>query len=200
MVLSMHLSGRERQAWRFGYGMMFSVVAQDPGPRGGAARQGALRLAGRDVRCALGRAGVRAAAEKREGDGATPAGIWPLRSVLWRPDRIEAPSTRLPARPIKQDDGWCDAPLDPAYNRPVGLPYGASAEAMWREDEVYDLIAVLGYNDAPVVPGAGSAIFLHVARADYAPTEGCIAMALGDLRELLARAVPGDAVGVALCS
>jgi L,D-peptidoglycan transpeptidase YkuD (ErfK/YbiS/YcfS/YnhG family) len=178
--------------------MMFSVFAEQPEPGGGAAQQGRLRLGGREARCALGRTGIRPAADKREGDGATPAGVWPLRRVLWRPDRIEAPSLRLPALPIKPDDGWCDAPLDPAYNRPVDLPYPASAEQMWRGDGVYDLVAVLGYNDAPVVPGAGSAIFLHVARPDYSPTEGCIAMALADLLDLLARAALGDSVRVAL--
>jgi L,D-peptidoglycan transpeptidase YkuD (ErfK/YbiS/YcfS/YnhG family) len=166
--------------------MMFSVSAD-----------GWLSLAGRDVRCALGRAGVRTAADKREGDGATPAGLWPLRSVLWRPDRLTAPSSRLPVWAIQPDDGWCDGPLDPAYNRPVRLPYGASAERLWREDGVYDLVVLLGYNDTPVVPGAGSAIFMHVARPDYAATEGCIALALEDLVELVSRAAPGDAVRVA---
>ena len=155
-------------------------------------------MADREARCALGRAGIRPAADKREGDGATPAGVWPLRTVLWRPDRIGAPVSRLPGRRIRQHDGWCDAPLDTAYNRPVDLPYPASAERLWREDAVYDLVVVLGYNDSPVIPGAGSAIFLHVARPDYAPTEGCIAMALGDLLELLGRAGPGDAIYVAL--
>lgn len=166
--------------------MMFSVSGD-----------GRLSLAGRDVRCALGRAGVRNAAGKREGDGATPAGLWPLRRLLWRPDRLAAPSSRLPRAAIGPDDGWCDAPRDRAYNRPVRLPYPASAERMWREDGVYDVVVVLGYNDAPVVPGAGSAIFMHVARPDYAATEGCIALALEDLVELVSRAAPGDAVRVA---
>jgi L,D-peptidoglycan transpeptidase YkuD (ErfK/YbiS/YcfS/YnhG family) len=165
--------------------MMFSVSAD-----------GRLSLAGRDRRCALGRGGVRF--DKREGDSATPAGVWPLRTMLWRPDRLSVPSSRLPARAIGPDDGWCDAPLDPAYNRPVRLPYPASAERMWREDGVYDLVVVLGYNDAPVVHGAGSAIFMHVARSDYAATEGCIALALEDLVELVSRAAPGDAVRVAV--
>ncbi len=167
--------------------MMFSVSPD-----------GWLNLAGRGVRCALGRGGVRNAPDKREGDGATPAGVWPLRGVLWRPDRLTAPASRLPAGPIQPDDGWCDAPGDPAYNRPVRLPYPAGAERLWREDGVYDLVVVLGYNDAPVVPGAGSAIFVHVARPDYAATEGCIAVALEDLVELVSRAAPGDAMRVAL--
>ncbi|MDB5480573.1 MAG: hypothetical protein JWO83_1626 [Caulobacteraceae bacterium] len=166
--------------------MMFSVSPE-----------GRLSLEGRELRCALGRGGVCPAADKREGDGATPAGVWPLRSVLWRPDRVPAPASRLPVRAIDPDDGWCDAPLDPAYNRPVRLPYRASAERMWREDGVYDLVVVLGYNDSPVVSGAGSAIFMHVARPGYAATEGCIALALDDLVALVGAAAPGDAVRVA---
>jgi len=177
---------------------MFSVVADVGHSReSGRGATGFLRLGGREMRCALGRAGIRSAADKREGDGATPAGHWPLRNVLWRPDRMAAPSTRLPVRAIEPDDGWCDAPRDAAYNLPVRLPYPASAERLWRNDEVYDLVVVLGYNDAPVVPGVGSAIFLHVARPDYAATEGCIAIARDHLLELVARAAPGDAVLVA---
>jgi len=157
---------------------------------------GRLILAARPVRCALGRAGVCPHEEKREGDGRTPAGTWPVRRVLWRPDRLATPSSRLPTTAIEPDDGWCDAPLDPAYNRPVRLPYPASAERMWRPDGLYDLVVVLGYNDDPVVPGAGSAIFMHVARADYAPTEGCIAVHKEDLMALVTCAAPGDTVQV----
>jgi L,D-peptidoglycan transpeptidase YkuD (ErfK/YbiS/YcfS/YnhG family) len=102
----------------------------------------------------------------------------------------------LPNAPLAEDDGWCDAPDDPAYNQPVRLPYPASAERLWCDDRVYDLIVVLGYNDDPVVPGAGSAIFLHLARPDYAPTQGCIALAATDLLHLLSLARPGDALRV----
>jgi L,D-peptidoglycan transpeptidase YkuD (ErfK/YbiS/YcfS/YnhG family) len=158
---------------------------------------GRLAFAGRTVRCTLGRGGVRPAAQKREGDGATPAGAWPLRRLLWRPDRVARPATALPASPIGPHDGWCDGPDDPSYNRPVALPYPASAERLWREDHLYDLLVVLGHNDDPVVAGAGSAIFLHLARPDFAPTEGCIALAEPDLRDLLACAAPGDVLVVA---
>jgi L,D-peptidoglycan transpeptidase YkuD (ErfK/YbiS/YcfS/YnhG family) len=155
---------------------------------------GGFDLNGRQVRCALGPTGVTAAAAKREGDGASPAGAWPLRRVLWRPDRRPAPKTALPARPLTPDDGWCDDPADPAYNRAVTLPYPASAERLWRDDGVYDVIVILGHNDDPVVPGAGSAIFLHLARRDYAPTQGCVALAASDLEDLLRVARPGDAL------
>ena len=155
---------------------------------------GWMELPGRLARCALGPSGVVAGGAKREGDGATPAGVWPMREAFWRPDRGDPPATRLPTRPIEPDLGWCDAPDDPGYNRLVRLPYAASAEALWRDDRLYDLMVVLGYNDDPVVAGAGSAIFLHLAKPDYAPTQGCVALAASDLTHLLALARPGDAV------
>jgi L,D-peptidoglycan transpeptidase YkuD (ErfK/YbiS/YcfS/YnhG family) len=142
------------------------------------ARIGAMR-----VRRAVGRGGL--VLDKREGDGGTPIGAWPLREVFYRPDRMAMPVTRLPVRPLAPTDGWCDAPGDARYNRPVRLPYPASAEQLWRGDHVYDLIVVVGYNDAPVVPGKGSAIFLHLARSNYAPTAGCVAFARGHLLSIL---------------
>jgi L,D-peptidoglycan transpeptidase YkuD (ErfK/YbiS/YcfS/YnhG family) len=142
-------------------------------PRG-AARWGRLRL-----RCAVGRGGVTMA--KREGDGATPVGAWPMRELLYRADRVLRPRTALPAHVIRRDDGWCDAPEDALYNRPVRHPYPASAEHLWRADRLYDLVVPLGWNDAPPAPGRGSAIFLHIAGRGYAPTAGCVALARRDL-------------------
>ena len=162
-----------------------------------ARADGVLDLGDRAVRCALGPAGVVPAAAKREGDGASPAGVWPIRDVIYRPDRGPPPATQFRVRAMAPDDGWCDDPADPAYNRPVKLPYPASAETMWRDDALYDIVVVLGHNDDPVVPGMGSAIFLHVARPDYSPTHGCVAVARADLEELLAHAHPGDAVEIA---
>lgn len=147
---------------------------------------GRLVFQGRTYRCALGRAGIVAAQRKREGDGATPAGLLPLRRIHYRADRGPIPATALPRSPIAPDDGWCDDPADPAYNRPVRRPFAASHEAMWRDDALYDIVGELGWNDAPVVPGRGSAIFLHLARADCGPTEGCVALARGDLLSVLA--------------
>jgi L,D-peptidoglycan transpeptidase YkuD (ErfK/YbiS/YcfS/YnhG family) len=152
------------------------------------AAEGYLSLQGRRYRCALGRTGL--VRDKREGDGATPIGDYPLRRALYRADRLDAPKIKLPLQAIRPDDGWCDAPADPAYNRQVRLPYAASAEALWRQDHLYDVVVVLGQNDDPPVPERGSAIFLHVARPDYGPTEGCVALALDDLLELLAEAGP----------
>ncbi len=156
--------------------------------------EGLLRLRGRDFRCALGHGGI--AAHKMEGDGATPAGLLPLRRVLFRADRLAAPACAVPVEPIGPQDGWCDDPLDPAYNRPVRLPYAGRHEELWRTDAVYDIVAVLGWNDAPVQRDRGSAIFLHLARPGFPPTEGCVALALDELRAVLgmglsAISVPG---------
>ena len=109
---------------------------------------------------------------------------------------MPAPRTQLLLRAIQQDDGWCDAPGDPNYNRLVKLPYRASAENMWREDHLYDLVVIIGFNDAPVIAGAGSAIFLHVARPDYGPTRGCIALALTDLLDVVALLQRGDTISL----
>lgn len=149
---------------------------------------------GRQFRCALGPAGPRLG--KREGDGATPVGRFLLRHVLYRPDRLAPPATGLPVQPLQPQDGWCDDTVDAAYNRAVRLPYAGRHEKLWRDDEVYDVIVVIGHNDDPPVPGLGSAVFLHVARADYGPTEGCVALALADLLGVLAEAKPGDALEV----
>ncbi|MBS0333766.1 MAG: hypothetical protein JSS35_13440, partial [Proteobacteria bacterium] len=135
--------------------MIFTATAEGDGTTGWLALGG-----GRRVRCALGKGGVTPAAEKREGDGASPLGTWTIRRLLYRPDKGPAPATGLPAAAIAPDDGWCDAPDDPAYNQPVKTPYAASHEKLWRDDGLYDLVLVLGYNDAPAVAGKGSAIFL----------------------------------------
>jgi len=143
-----------------------------------------LFYGGRRVACAVGRGGIRR--EKREGDGATPVGTFALRGLYFRPDRGHVPRSALPLWPLNPRLGWCDDPLDAAYNRAVSLPYGASAERLWRSDRLYDLIVPLGYNDACRRAGAGSAIFLHQARPGLTPTEGCIAVRPDDLRALLA--------------
>jgi L,D-peptidoglycan transpeptidase YkuD (ErfK/YbiS/YcfS/YnhG family) len=140
---------------------------------------GALRL-----RAAFGQGGIRA--DKREGDQATPAGLLALRRVLYRADRGPLPRAAVPCEPLAPDDGWCDDPDHPDYNRQVRLPHPAGHEALWRQDALYDLIGVLGWNDSPAVSGRGSAIFLHVATADLAPTAGCIALPAAELRQLLA--------------
>ncbi len=161
---------------------------------------GRLSIDGRITRCAIGRGGIVPATAKLEGDRASPAGLWPLRRAFWRSDRAPPPSTRLPLAAIAPTDGWCDAPGDEHYNRLVTLPYTASAESLWRVDRLYDLVIVLGHNDDPVIAGAGSAIFLHLARDDFAPTDGCIATGRADLLDIVSRAGPNDVLRIAASS
>jgi L,D-peptidoglycan transpeptidase YkuD (ErfK/YbiS/YcfS/YnhG family) len=136
------------------------------------------------VRCIIGRSGVRAM--KREGDGATPLGSWRLMRLRRRPGRLRGVTTSLPSTPIRPDDGWCDAPADPNYNRPVRLPYRASHERLWRDDHLYDAIVVLDHNHLPRKRNGGSAIFLHLVSADGRPTQGCVAVSQSSMRKLLA--------------
>lgn len=147
--------------------------------------------------CAIGRSGVIAADKKAEGDGMSPLGQWAVRRAYWRSDRLNEPETVLVIDPIRTDDGWCDAPEDPAYNLPVRLPYPASCETMTREDGLYDLVVVLGHNDDPPRPGLGSAIFLHCASPDFKPTEGCVAIERSRLIELVKRLTPQDWIEIA---
>ena len=151
-------------------------------------------LAHRDrlYRCVLGKGGL--TSNKREGDGATPIGRFTVRDLLFRRDRIVAPTTGLASRAINVDAGWSDDPADPAYNREIRRPHRFSHETLYREDGLYDLIVPLGYNDEPAVSGLGSAIFLHVARNDYGPTEGCVAVDRTDLVNIIYYLTIGDAL------
>jgi len=161
-----------------------------------ASSKGVLTGPNIEFRCAIGKGGMTEAAKKREGDGASPIGAWEMRRVFYRRDKISALETDLSLVPITEEDGWCDDPADPLYNRPVTLPYPASHEKLWRDDNVYDIIVELGHNDDPPVPGLGSAIFLHVAKPDYGPTEGCIALGEDDLRQVLKIAEPGTILSI----
>ncbi len=148
---------------------------------------GRFVVGGHVFRAALGARGV--LAFKEEGDEATPAGVLPLRRVLYRADRLRPPDCTVPLEPIGQTDGWCDDPAHRDYNRMVRLPHDGRYEELWRADGLYDVIGVLGWNDAPVERKRGSAIFLHVAKPDYAPTKGCVALARPDLLRVLAMGV-----------
>jgi L,D-peptidoglycan transpeptidase YkuD (ErfK/YbiS/YcfS/YnhG family) len=158
-----------------------------------AARRGHLQFGPFRMPCALGRSGIKVL--KREGDGATPLGRFPFRYAFYRPQTSRL-RTALALRPIRPNDGWCDSPVDRNYNRPVRLPYSASAEHLWRADGLYDVVVVLGYNDVPRVRNRGSAIFMHIARGDLKPTEGCIALRSRDLRRLMSAVPRGGEVVV----
>jgi len=160
--------------------------------------------------CAIGKGGLIDAADKREGDNMTPRGTYPLRACYWRPDKLDPPKTALPLVPLRPNMGWCDDPEHVRYNQLVSIPSPPSAalnispthagrvegvqpkpnfssyETLWRDDDCYDLILSIGYNDDPILAGRGSAIFMHIAKPDYSGTEGCVALAKEDLLEVLA--------------
>lgn len=151
--------------------------------RPGRPTLGILMAGQRTIPVVLGRTGVRT--NKREGDGATPAGLFrPLR-LWWRPDRGPRPQTRLPTRRIGPDLAWCEDPADRRYNRPFRRSANEPGDRLWRDDRLYDLIVEIDHNTRPRVAGHGSAVFLHVARPDRSPTAGCVAMGAGELRWLL---------------
>jgi L,D-peptidoglycan transpeptidase YkuD (ErfK/YbiS/YcfS/YnhG family) len=172
---------------------MPSPIALIVTPDSETPQRGTLRCGDHIFPCVLGRSGINT--HKHEGDGATPVGRFPLRRVLYRADRLTPPETKLSVAAIARDDGWCDDPGNARYNRPVTLPYATSAEAMWRDDHLYDVVVILGHNDDPVVPGAGSAIFLHVA-SDHEPTAGCVALRRDDLLAVLRIAGPGSVIDI----
>lgn len=146
--------------------------------------------------CLVGKSGIVDGREKREADGATPAGTWPLREVLYRPDRLTPSCPALPARAIGEEDGWCDDPAKAEYNRPVTLPFAGSHERLWREDHAYDVVVPLGYNDDPPVAGMGSAIFLHCIEEGRTFTEGCVAIAPGPMMDLLPLLEPDTVITI----
>jgi L,D-peptidoglycan transpeptidase YkuD (ErfK/YbiS/YcfS/YnhG family) len=137
---------------------------------------------------ALGRSGIKA--NKREGDGATPHGIFhPLR-LWWRADRHPRPRTLLPVRAITPADGWCEDPSDRNYNRAVRLDGDSSADRLSRDDHLYDYVIEIDQNTRPRIAGRGSAVFLHLARENFGPTAGCVAMTRPAMLRLLARLEP----------
>jgi len=157
-----------------------------------SAAQNGYQLATEDgvFNCIIGKSGMIAAADKREGDMATPIGDWPLRHLYYRPDQLEAPDCALPTCPLTPELGWCDDPSSAAYNQLIKLPFAASHETLWRADRRYDLLVVLGHNDNPPVPNMGSAIFLHLCDDDTKFTAGCVAVKLDDLKQILHKAGP----------
>jgi L,D-peptidoglycan transpeptidase YkuD (ErfK/YbiS/YcfS/YnhG family) len=153
--------------------------------RPGAPSAGWLRLGQRALPVAIGRCSI--SANKREGDGTTPRGRFRLVRLWWRADRAPRPATLLPARAIRRDDAWCEDPHDRRYNRPIRTAADTHGDRLWRNDRLYDLIVELDHNTRPRVANRGSAVFIHVARPDFAPTAGCVALTAADLRILIGR-------------
>ena len=144
--------------------------------------------------CALGRGGV--TSMKREGDGAAPRGRFRLARVYYNPLHVPRPRTGLPISVLRRDDGWCNGIGDRNSNRPVRHPYPASAERLWRDDGLYDLVVVIDCNLRPRVQGRGSAIFMHIATPELRPTEGCIALSRPHLTRLIERLRPATRITI----
>lgn len=166
------------------------VVRRMPGERSRAH----LAVGPLTLPAAIGRSGI--TIFKREGDGATPLASMGLIEGFYRADRRWRPETRLPMRPIRPGDGWCDAPFHARYNRPVRLPFSASHEAMWRKDGLYDIVLVMDWNVRSRTMGTGSAIFMHLIRPGFLPTEGCIALRPRDMERLLRAVGEGTRITV----
>lgn len=137
----------------------------------------------RTYRCAIGSGGF--STDRKEGDASTPIGIFPIHYVLYRPDRLGPPKTNLPVSKLNRNSAWCNDPSHKDYNQLIKLPHPAAHERLWRKDNIYDIILVIGFNVSPVKKFLGSAIFVHVARPKYGLTQGCIALAKSDLEQIL---------------
>jgi L,D-peptidoglycan transpeptidase YkuD (ErfK/YbiS/YcfS/YnhG family) len=157
-------------------------------PAAGNPRRGWLTAAGLTVPVALGRGGIKA--DKREGDGGTPRGIFRPRQLWWRADRHPRPKTHLPIRAIRPEDGWCEDPSSRHYNQPVRLEGEQGGDRLTRADHLYDFIVEIDHNTSPRVASRGSAVFLHLARTDFSPTAGCVSMTRSAMLRLLERLGP----------
>ena len=158
-------------------------------PRAGNRARGWLLAGPFRIPCALGPAGI--VRDKREGDGATPAGRLRLLWGYYRADRPRPTAGGLTLIAMRRDQGWCEDPASGRYNRPVRLPAADCTDAMRRDDALYDLVFVLDYNFTRRVKGRGSAIFFHLARPGLTPTAGCVAIAAADMRKLAPRLARG---------
>jgi L,D-peptidoglycan transpeptidase YkuD (ErfK/YbiS/YcfS/YnhG family) len=157
-------------------------------PAAGQPSRGWLVADGLAIPVALGRGGLRA--NKREGDGGTPRGTFhPLR-LWWRADRHPRPRTFLPVRAISPADAWCEDAADRHYNQPIRLERGAGGDRLTRADHLYDFIIEIDHNTRPRIAGRGSAVFLHLARDNFGPTAGCVAMMRPMMLRLLRRIGP----------
>ena len=157
-----------------------AIVVARPSDR----TKGEVVIGGLRIPCALGRSGPKTT--KREGDGATPRTLLGPVAILLRPGPFR-PRTRLPVRLIRKDDARCDDPASFRYNKPVKLPFAAGHERMWRDDALYDVVIDTDWNLVPALRGRGSAIFIHIAREGFRPTEGCIAFTPKGMRSFLSR-------------
>jgi len=146
-------------------------------------KSGYLKYKNFRFRCALGKSGIKK--KIKEGDNITPIGIFEITKIYYRPDKVKKIKTSIQKIKIKKNMGWCDDPKSNYYNQQINLPSKFSYERLYRKDHIYDLLAVINYNVNPVIKNNGSAIFIHIAKNNYKPTKGCIALRKADLIKLL---------------
>ena len=135
------------------------------------------------AKCAIGKRGI--SIKKREGDFVTPKGTFKIKEIFYRKDRVQRLITRLKKTVIKKNMGWCDDPKSKKYNKLIYFPFKYSAEKLYRKESIYDIILVLNFNMNPIRKNKGSAIFIHIAKKNYEPTKGCIAVKKKDLIKIL---------------
>jgi L,D-peptidoglycan transpeptidase YkuD (ErfK/YbiS/YcfS/YnhG family) len=192
LVPKLNRPGRPGTLCKLMQQLVFSLIRVRRRTAGGS--RGVLLAGPHTLPVVLGRSGI--AADKREGDGATPRGRFRLVRLWWRADRLPRPMTRLPVRRIDPALAWCEDPLDRRYNRPFRRSANEPGDRLWRNDRLYDLVIEISHNTRPRVAGRGSAVFVHVARPDRSGTAGCVALAAKDLRRLLGRLGPGTWIDI----
>jgi L,D-peptidoglycan transpeptidase YkuD (ErfK/YbiS/YcfS/YnhG family) len=148
-------------------------------------KSGYLKYKKLKFRCTLGKAGIKK--KIMEGDNITPKGIFKIIKIYYRPDKIKEIKTLIKKIKIKKNMGWCDDIKSRFYNQQIKLPANYSHEKLYRNDNLYDLIAVLNYNIDPIIKNKGSAIFLHIAKNSYQETKGCIALKKKHLIEIISK-------------
>ena len=163
-------------------------------PKAGNRARGWLTAGPFRIPCALGPAGI--VRLKREGDQGTPAGRFKLLWGFCRADRVPLRFAGAPLKPMRRDQGWCEDPASPRYNRPVRLPARDCTDRMWRADHLYDLTFVLDQNFSRRAKGRGSAIFLHLCRPGLTPTAGCVAISAADMLKLAPLLAPGAVMAI----
>jgi len=148
-------------------------------------KTGYLKYKNFKFRCSLGKASIKK--KIKEGDNITPKGIFKIIKIYYRADRIKKIKIPVQTIKIRKNIGWCDDSKSKHYNKQINLPTNYTHEKLYRDDNLYDLIAVLNYNSNPVIKNKGSAIFIHIARRSYKKTKGCIALKKKDLIQLISQ-------------
>ena len=157
-------------------------------------KSGYLEFKKLKLRCSLGKAGIKK--KIKEGDNITPRGVFKIIKLYYRADKIGKIKTQIRKIKIKKKIGWCDDPRSVFYNKQIKLPNKFSHEKLYRNDNLYDFILVLNYNMNPIVKNKGSAIFIHVAKNNYQPTQGCIGLKKIDLLTILKKIKKNEKVKI----